>query len=175
MNDCVQRSQSLTPDYVNAWLSAYGLPNSDLPNAHRDLVIGAVTPDAFVNQVVVAAQKRYAGIASMITRERTTGTVLNAYARLVSDALQATITDPLNDPLLGPWLTTSLPATLRDAERALRSDPRWNYTRRAFLEAVLLGEELLCAFGFPCDRDAIARMRAQLAAMPAIVPRWPLF
>lgn len=175
VNDCVQRSQSLTPDYVNAWLSAYGLPSSDLPNAHRDLVIGAITPDTFANQVVVTAQKRYAGIAGMISRERTTGTVLNAYARLVSDALEATIPDPLNDPLLGPWLTTSLPATLRDAERALRSDPRWEYTRRAFLEYAIFGEELLCGFGFPCDRDAIARMRAQLAAMPAMVPRWPLF
>lgn len=175
VDDCVQRSQSLTPEYVNAWLSAYGLPSSDLPDAHRDLVIGAITPDTFVNQVVAAAQRRYAGIASMITRERSTATVLNAYARLVSDALEATISNPLTDPLLGPWLTTALPATRSEAERALRSDPRWEYTRRAFLEYAILGEELLCGFGFSCDRDAIARMRAQLAAMPAMVPRWPLF
>ncbi len=175
VNDCVQRNRTLTPEYVNAWLSAYGLPASDLPNAHRDLVTGLVTPDGFVNQVVIAAQNRYAGIASMITRERSTATVLNAYARLVEDALEVNITDPLTDPLLGPWLTTALPATLRDAERALRSDDRWQYTRRAFLEYAILGEELKCGFGFACDRDGIARMRAQLAAMPAMVPRWPLF
>lgn len=172
---CVERSRTLTLEYVAAWRSAYGLSTTTLPTAHQDLIAGRVTVTTFIDQIVGASREKYAGVRYAITRERSTATVLNAYASMVESALESNISDPLTDPLLGPWLTSALPASLRDAERALRQDERWQYTRRAHLEYAILGEELLCGFGFSCDRAAIARMRAQLAAMPAMVPRWPLF
>lgn len=171
---CVPRLTTYSQEWVNGVFASYLVDPGLIPDARGQLVTSRLGATDFQNQIVAQAQSRFPGISGLLSTSRTTTTVVDALREVAERNLETTISDPASDPLLQSWLFQSLPSTRQEAETAIRKDRRWESTTRGRLTWLAVVAGLECAFtGRQCD--AAARYEAQLAALPPMLPRWPLF
>lgn len=175
IRECVPRLTEYPQTLVDDVIADYMVDPSPFFESRRNLLSGQLTWASFTGSVLAAAKARFSGVQADITESRPSRVVVDAYTDVVEQNMEQQITDPLNDPLLRTWLLSSLPVTKRDAETAIRQDPRWEYTQRGQWTYLETGYGLLCAFGFT-ENCAIAEYYQRLlGSLPPMLPRWPLF
>lgn len=175
ITSCVSRLSQYTQVWVDQTFQSYLVSPSAIPDARQQLVTGALTEAAFKDYVIAESGRRFPGVASYITSTRSAVAVMQILRETAEHNFETTIPDVQADPLMRTWILDGMPTTLRDAETAIRKDSRWQYTKRGRLTFSALASSLLCAFGRQYECDAAKRLEAEIAKLPPMLPRWPLF
>jgi hypothetical protein len=146
-----------------------------MPNARQQLVIGALSETAFKQYVIEESSRQFPGVAYYITSTRSAAEIMQTLREVAERNFETIIPDVQADPLMWTWIFEGVPTTLLAAESAIRQDKRWQYTKRGRLWFGSLTSGLLCAFGHRYECEAAKRYEQELATLPPMLPRWPLF
>lgn len=165
--------------YSQAWLDAafnsYLVASTSIPDARRQLVTGALGEATFKQLLIDESKRQFPGLVPYISSTRTTTDIFQTLRDIAESNFETTIPDLSTDPLMRTWIIEGIPATRQAAETAIRQDSRWEYTKRGRLSYLALAAGLLCAFGQKSQCDVQKRYEAELAKLPPILPRWPIF